>query len=105
MICAGCASGTHTLRVRTEPEGARLYHKGKLLGVTPVSVPQRWYMIGNYWESSVPVRIEKEGFRTLETHLHHRMGARNGTPNWKKGSEFGRGNTYFLFLKLERADK
>jgi len=96
---SGCATGRHTVRVHSEPAGARLYQEGELLGTTPVSIPWRWYLVGMPWlETLPPVRLEMEGYETLETHLPLPFGQPD---RWSDGSEFGWGRTAEVELKLK----
>lgn len=97
----GCSFGTHTISVSTDPTNAKVYQEGRLVGETPHNFPLPWRIIGGYWESPVPIRIEKEGYKTLNTFLRRVWNYPPEPPNWLEGSEFGNGNTYFLHLKLE----
>lgn len=57
-IC-GCVE--RKLMINTEPEGALVFLNDEEIGITPVTIEFSWY--GDY-----KVRIEKQGFETLNTH-------------------------------------
>jgi len=58
LIC-GCVE--RKLTINTEPEGALVFLNDEEIGITPVTIGFSWY--GDY-----RVRIEKQGFETLNTH-------------------------------------
>jgi hypothetical protein len=97
----GCAFGTHTIVVSTEPAGAKLYNDGQYCGETPISVGLPWYGLIGYWDATVPIKIEKEGYQTKDTTLRRIWNNDPEKPNWHIGSEFGNGNTYYMHLDLE----
>jgi hypothetical protein len=55
---AGCVE--RKLTINTEPQGALVTLNDEQIGVSPVTVPFKWY--GNYG-----VRITKDGYETLDT--------------------------------------
>jgi hypothetical protein len=59
IAMAGCVE--RRLTIVTEPQGATVVLNDQEIGVSPVTVPFKWY--GDYW-----VRISKDGFETLDTH-------------------------------------
>ena len=59
ILLAGCVE--RKLTINTEPQGARVILNDQEIGASPVTVPFNWY--GDYW-----VRINKEGYETLNTH-------------------------------------
>jgi len=58
LIC-GCVE--RKLTINTEPEGALVFLNDEEIGITPVTIGFSWY--GDY-----RVRIEKQGFETLNAH-------------------------------------
>ncbi len=71
VVLGGCVE--RKLTIVTEPEGAVVWLNDEEIGAAPVTVNFNWY--GDY-----RVRIEKEGFQSLNTHrllerpLHDRAG-------------------------------
>ncbi len=59
ILLAGCVE--RKLTINTEPQGAKAILNDQDIGVSPVTVPFNWY--GDYW-----VRINKDGYETLNTH-------------------------------------
>ena len=59
LLTCGCVE--RKLMINTEPEGALVYLNDEEIGITPVTIEFSWY--GDY-----RVRIEKQGFETLNTH-------------------------------------
>jgi hypothetical protein len=59
ILLAGCVE--RKLTINTEPQGAMVTLNDQEIGTSPVTVPFNWY--GDYW-----VRINKEGYETLNTH-------------------------------------
>jgi hypothetical protein len=59
MVLAGCVE--RKLTINTDPQGAMVILNDQEIGTSPVTVPFNWY--GDYW-----VRINKEGYETLDTH-------------------------------------
>jgi hypothetical protein len=59
ILLAGCVE--RRLTINTEPPGAVVTLNDQEIGVSPVTVPFNWY--GDYW-----VRINKDGYETLNTH-------------------------------------
>jgi hypothetical protein len=58
-VLAGCVE--RKLTINTDPQGATVILNDQEIGVSPVTVPFNWY--GDYW-----VRINKDGYQTLNTH-------------------------------------
>ncbi|MBN1509069.1 MAG: PEGA domain-containing protein [Sedimentisphaerales bacterium] len=58
VLLSGCVE--RKLTINTEPQGALVVLNDEQIGVSPVTVNFNWY--GNYW-----VRINKEGYETLDT--------------------------------------
>lgn len=58
LSLAGCVE--RRLTINTRPQGALVTLNDEQIGVSPVTVPFRWY--GNYG-----VRITKDGYETLDT--------------------------------------
>jgi hypothetical protein len=59
IALAGCVE--RRLTIVTQPQGATVVLNDQEIGVSPVTVPFKWY--GDYW-----VRISKDGYETLDTH-------------------------------------
>jgi hypothetical protein len=59
VMLSGCVE--RRLTIVTQPQGAKVVLNDQEIGVSPVTVPFKWY--GDYW-----VRISKAGFETLDTH-------------------------------------
>jgi len=59
IALAGCVE--RRLTINTEPQGATVMLNDQQIGVSPVTVPFKWY--GDYW-----VRISKDSYETLDTH-------------------------------------
>ena len=59
ILLTGCVE--RKLTINTEPQGAMVLLNDQEIGTSPVTVPFNWY--GDYW-----VRINKEGYETLDTH-------------------------------------
>lgn len=59
VLFAGCVE--RKLTINTEPEGAKVILNDEEIGESPVTVSFNWY--GDY-----AVRINKEGYETLDTH-------------------------------------
>lgn len=59
LLLAGCVE--RRLTINTEPQGALVMLNDEEIGVSPVTTSFEWY--GDYW-----VRINKEGYETLDTH-------------------------------------
>lgn len=58
VLSVGCVE--RRLMITSEPAGALVYLNDQEVGRTPIEVPFTWY--GTY-----DVRLEREGFKTLET--------------------------------------
>ena len=58
LLLAGCVE--RKLTINTKPQGALVTLNDEQIGVSPVTVPFKWY--GNYG-----VRITKDGYETLDT--------------------------------------
>ena len=59
LLLAGCVE--RNLTINTEPQGALVVLNDEEIGISPVTVSFEWY--GDYW-----VRINKQGYETLNTH-------------------------------------
>lgn len=59
IFACGCVE--RKLTINTEPEEALIYLNDEEIGLSPVTIEFNWY--GDY-----RVRIEKQGFETLNTH-------------------------------------
>ncbi len=59
LLLAGCVE--RKLTINTQPQGALVMLNDEEIGASPVTVSFEWY--GDYW-----VRINKEGYETLNTH-------------------------------------
>ncbi|MFC1762611.1 PEGA domain-containing protein [Planctomycetota bacterium] len=59
VLLCGCVE--RTLSIKTAPDKAMVYLNDEEAGFTPVTVELKWY--GDY-----RVRIQKEGYETLQTH-------------------------------------
>ena len=59
LLVSGCVE--RRLTINTEPQGATVVLNDEEIGQSPVTVPFNWY--GDY-----SVRINKDGFETLNTH-------------------------------------
>jgi len=59
ILLAGCVE--RQLTINTEPQGALVFLNDEEIGTSPVTVSFEWY--GDY-----NVRINKEGYETLNTH-------------------------------------
>ena len=59
FLLTGCVE--RKLTINTEPQGALVVLNDEEIGQSPVTVPFNWY--GDYW-----VRINKQGYETLNTH-------------------------------------
>jgi hypothetical protein len=59
LFASGCVE--RKLTINTEPQGATVTLNDEEIGQSPVTVPFNWY--GDY-----SVRINKDGFETLNTH-------------------------------------
>ena len=59
ILSAGCVE--RKLTINTSPQGGLVYLNDEEIGQTPVTVEFNWY--GDY-----KVRIEKDGYQTLNTH-------------------------------------
>ena len=59
MVLAGCVE--RRLTIVTEPPGAMVTLNDEQIGISPVTASFNWY--GDYW-----VRINKDGYETLDTH-------------------------------------
>jgi len=60
LLLGGCVE--RRLTINTEPQGALVILNDEEIGESPVTVNFNWY--GDYW-----VRISKQGYETLDTHL------------------------------------
>ncbi|MBN2133331.1 MAG: PEGA domain-containing protein [Sedimentisphaerales bacterium] len=58
LLPGGCVE--RKLTINTEPQGALVTLNDEQIGVSPVTVPFKWY--GNYG-----VRLTKDGYETLDT--------------------------------------
>lgn len=59
ILAAGCVE--RKLTINTNPQGALVELNDEQIGITPVTVAFNWY--GDY-----KVRIEKEGYNSIDTH-------------------------------------
>ena len=59
LLLGGCVE--RKLTINTEPQGAIVVLNDEEIGESPVTVSFQWY--GDYW-----VRINKQGYETLNTH-------------------------------------
>lgn len=59
LLLVGCVE--RKLTINTEPQGALVVLNDEEIGTSPVTVSFNWY--GDYW-----VRINKQGYETLNTH-------------------------------------
>lgn len=59
LVIAGCVE--RKLTINTEPQGGVVYLNDEEIGTAPVTVAFEWY--GDY-----AVRVEKNGYETLDTH-------------------------------------
>ncbi len=59
IFACGCVE--RKLTINTEPQEALVYLNDEEIGISPVTIEFNWY--GDY-----KVRIEKQGFETLDTH-------------------------------------
>jgi hypothetical protein len=59
ILLTGCVE--RKLTINTDPQGAMVILNDQEIGTSPVTVPFNWY--GDYW-----VRLNKEGYETLDTH-------------------------------------
>jgi hypothetical protein len=104
--CAGCV-GTSALRISTVPPDAKVYANGRLVGQSPTNIPVHWgyYILYSHCDKTL-VRIEKDGYQTLETLVTRAtLGHRNRSGNYTPESEFGKGRTYPFVFQLHPEKK
>ena len=64
LACTGCVE--RTMKIDSDPQGARVFVNDEEVGVTPVKLSFLWY--GDY-----DIILRKDGYQTLKT--HHRIDA------------------------------
>ena len=95
-------SGTDTIRIVTVPAEAKVYVNGEMKGLSPVSIPQKWENAGSKGET-LEISIQKDGYAAVETTITYEDTVeRFWREEFKRGSEFGRGDTYTYTFRLKR---
>lgn len=102
---SGCATGTNTFRISSEPNTADITVNGQYLGKTPKSVPQKWYwFMFISWGDAIYVRLSKDGYKTLERNVEPDAARMYSSGAYERGSEFGWGHTFPITLYLEKLE-
>lgn len=117
-LSSGCFRGIDTIRITTEPPGAKVHWTGHIrhqlwlediprrrrdAGETPTTFPAPWFVffgppfVGG--QSSFDVSIERPGYAEMKVGFAE--GRRPRFVTSKYGSEFGWGRTYEYHFKLQ----
>ena len=93
-------SGVHSVSVKTDPPGAKVYSSDSYVGVSPCNVPADYNFL---WGETVSLKMEKPGYKTKELNITtEELKVKEGTSESIRGSEFGDGYTFPYTFTLEK---
>jgi len=72
-LVAGC---TTPIQIKSEPQGAQVYHEGTFIGVTPTTLQ------ASNWASSTSVKVMKEGYQAEQKMINTTYDGWSGQLNW-----------------------